>query len=97
MGSMNATGWALCVCASAPADELFDFACELCDRLGGGGAPTIHALNLERAEGERRRYCFHPSGARGFEVRGDDLRKVLQEGVMMLSQQLDPHDLWRRD
>jgi hypothetical protein len=97
VGAMNATGWALVVCAGGSGDELFDFAGELCARLGTDNAPAIHGLHLERDRGETRRYCFHPTGQVEHEFRGDDLREALMAGVMWLSQQLDPHEMWRRD
>lgn len=99
MGAMNAVGWAVVVCAGGSIDELFDFAGELCQRLEGEDcAPGVHGLHLERARGEGRRYCFHPTGQVGVaEFRGDDLLEVLQQGVMWLACRIDPDIIWRRN
>lgn len=95
---MNATGHLLTAVASASLEELWDFAAELCERRGLGGAPGLHGFRPEeQAEHGVPRFCFHPTSAPDVEFRGDDQRDVLVAGCTWLAQQLDPDDVWRRD
>lgn len=102
MGALNATGWLLVMSASSSADDLFDFASELFERVEAHhpdlrNGPQLHGFPPEMRERGMPRYCLHPTGEPHPEVRGDDLADVMMRGCLVLTKLLPDHEMWRRD
>jgi len=92
MGAMNAMGWLLVEAAGMNDDRLWDLLTEMCDRAGLEG-PGVHSLGPGMP-----RYCLHPTGRPGIEIRENDLTQALITGcAYVAAEHLDDDDMWRRD